>query len=197
MEAAGELKSMMEMNARANAMVGMLLFPMLGFVFAFAEDIVSLIYTARYVDAAPVMRVYVIGMLALVVELNSVLQLLRQGVFNLGLSLLILAVSVPLSWAGGVELGLAGAAVGSAVALYLDRILVLRRISSITGVPVRHLQHWKAIGGYLAWTVVATLGAWLAGHHLFADSPVVVRLAMGGAVRAAVYGAVNWKKLKA
>src|SRR4029078_7708077 len=166
MEAAGQLKSMMEMNARANAMVGLLLFPLLGFVFAFAEDIVTLIYTASYVDAAPVMRVYLIGMLALVVELNSVLQLLRQGVFNLGLSLLILAVSVPLSWAGGVELGLAGAAIGSAVALYLDRCLVLRRISRITGVPVRNLQHWKSLARYLAWTVVATLGAWLVGHHL-------------------------------
>jgi O-antigen/teichoic acid export membrane protein len=197
MEAAGQLKSMMEMNARANAMVGLLLFPLLGFVFAFAEDIVTLIYTGSYVDAAPVMRVYVIGMLALVVELNSVLQLLRQGVFNLGLSLLILAVSVPLSWAGGVELGLAGAAIGSAVALYLDRVLVLRRISRITGVPVRNLQHWKSLARYLAWTVVATLGAWLVGHHLFADSPSVVRLAMGAGVLAAVYGAVHWKTLKA
>jgi O-antigen/teichoic acid export membrane protein len=197
MEAAGELKSMMEMNARANAMVGMLLFPLLGFVFAFAEDIVTLIYTASYVDAAPVMRVYVIGMLALVVELNSVLQLLRQGVFNLGLSLLILAVSVPLSWAGGVELGLAGAAIGSAVALYLDRVLVLRRISRITGVPVRSLQHWRSLARCLAWTVVATIGAWLVGHELFADSPIILRLAMGGLVLAAVYGAVNWKNLKA
>src|SRR5207237_569851 len=54
MEAAGDLKSMMEMNARANAMVGMLLLPMLGFVFAFAEDLVSVVYTAAYVGAAPV-----------------------------------------------------------------------------------------------------------------------------------------------
>jgi len=197
MEAAGQLKSMMEMNARANAMVGLLLFPLLGFVFAFAEDIVTLIYTSSYVDAAPVMRVYVIGMLALVVELNSVLQLLRQGVFNLLVSIIILAVSIPLSWAGGVELGLAGAAIGSAAALYLDRVLVLRRISRITGVPVRNLQHWKSLARYLAWTLVATLGAWLVGHHLFADSPIILRLAMGAVVLAVVYGAVNWKNLKA
>jgi O-antigen/teichoic acid export membrane protein len=197
MEAAGELKSMMEMNARANAMVGMLLLPLLGFVFAFAEDIVTLIYTAEYVDAAPVMRVYVVGMLALVVELNSVLQLLRQGVFNLGVSAVILAVSVPLSWFGGVELGLAGAAIGSAAALYLDRILVLRRIARVTGVPVRNLQHWASLARHLAWTVIATLGAWLVGHHLFAGSPIIVRLAMGGAALAAVYGAVNWRNLKA
>ena len=196
LEAAGELKSMMEMNARANAMVGLLLFPLLGFVFAFAEDIVTLIYTAEYVDAAPVMRVYVIGMLALVVELNSVLQLLRQGVFNLTVSIVILAVSVPLSWLGGVEVGLAGAAIGSAIALYLDRVLVLRRIASITGVPVAKQQHWASLARHLGWTVIATLGAWLVGHHLFAGSPIMLRLAMGGAVLAAVYGLVNWKRLR-
>ena len=55
----------------------------------------------------------------------------------------------------------------------------------------------KSLARYLAWTVVATLGAWLVGHHLFADSPIALRLAMGGVVLAAVYGAVNWKKLKA
>jgi O-antigen/teichoic acid export membrane protein len=177
-------------------MVGMLLFPLLGFVFAFADDIVTLIYTGAYVDAAPVMRVYVIGMLALVVELNSVLQLLRQGMFNLRVSVIILGVSVPLSWAGGVELGLAGAAIGSACALYLDRLLVLRRIAAVTGVPVRSQQHWASLARHLAWTVIATLGAWLAGHHLFADSPIIVRLAMGGAVLAAVYGPMNWKHLR-
>ena len=62
--------------------------------------------------------------------------------------------------------------------------------------PVRDLQHWKSLARYLAWTVVATLGAWLVGHHLFAASPIALRLAMGGVVLAAVYGAVNWKKLK-
>jgi O-antigen/teichoic acid export membrane protein len=196
MEAAGQLKNMMEMNSRANAMVGMLLFPLLGFVFAFAEDIVGLVYTAEYVDAAPVMRVYVIGMLALVVELNSVLQLLRQGMFNLGVSVVVLAVSVPLSLIGGVQLGLAGAAIGSAVALYLDRFIVLRRIAAISGVPVREQQHWASLARHLAWAVIATLGAWLVGHHLFAGSPIIVRLAMGGAVLAAVYGAVNWKQLR-
>src|SRR5260221_6770329 len=133
MEAAGDAKSMMQMNARANAMVGMLLFPLLGFMFAFAEDLVSLVYTASYVDAAPVMRVYILGMIALVVELSSVLQLLRQGMFSLGMNVIVLALAVPLSWFGDVELGLSGAAAGSVCALYVDRTLILQRIAAISG----------------------------------------------------------------
>ncbi|HYR36695.1 MAG TPA: oligosaccharide flippase family protein, partial [Burkholderiales bacterium] len=194
MEAAGELKSMMEMNARANAMVGLLLLPILGFVFAFAEDLVSLVYTAAYIDAAPVMRVYIFGMAALVVELSSVLQLLRQGMFSLGMNVAVLAVAVPMSWFGGIELGLAGAAAGSVTALYLDRAIVLQRIAAISGVPVRRQQHWASLARYVAWTAGATLAAWLTVHYLFPGAPPVVRLLAGASVLGALYGAGNWKR---
>jgi len=195
MEAAGDAKSMMEMNARANAMVAMLLLPVFGFVFAFAEDIVSLVYTASYMNAASVMRVYIVGLAALVVELSSVLQLLRQGMFALGMNVLVLACSVPLSWYGGVELGLAGAAAGSVSALYLDRIIVLRRIAAVTGVPVRSQQHWQSLGGSFAWSAAAAFAAWLAVHYFFADAPHIVRLFVGAAVLAAVYAPANLRKL--
>ena len=66
MEAAGDVRGMMSMNNRANVMVSMALYPLLGFAFAFAEDIVTLFYTAAYVEAAPVMRVYLLGMAAMV-----------------------------------------------------------------------------------------------------------------------------------
>jgi O-antigen/teichoic acid export membrane protein len=196
MEAAGDFKSMMEMNARANAMVGMLLLPLLGFVFAFAEDLVSVVYTASYVDAAPVMRVYIVGMVALVVELSSVLQLLRQGMFSLGMNVAVLACAVPLSWFGGLELGLPGAAAGSVTALYLDRLIVLRRIAAISGVPVREQQHWRSFGRYLAWTAGTTLTAWLTVRYLFGDAPHVVRLIAGAATLGALYCAGNWKQFR-
>ena len=70
---------MMEMNSRANVIVGTLLFPLLAFAFVFAGEIVSVVYTAAYVEAVPAMRVYVLGMLAMVVEIGSIVLLLRQG----------------------------------------------------------------------------------------------------------------------
>jgi O-antigen/teichoic acid export membrane protein len=196
MEAAGDVRAMMQMNARANAMVGMLLFPLLGFAFAFAEELVTLVYTASFVDAAPVIRVYVLGMLPLVIEYNSVMALTRQGMFVLRTNLLMLLFAVPLSWAGGVHLGLAGAALGSAVSLYIDRLIFLRRIAGVSGVPVREQQHWRALARYLIWAVLATLAAWLVGDKLFAASPIVVQLAMAAIVLAVVYGAANWKRMR-
>ncbi|TMH23320.1 MAG: hypothetical protein E6H63_18210, partial [Betaproteobacteria bacterium] len=194
LEAAGEARSMMEMNARANVLVAMLLLPLLGFMFAFAADIVSLVYTASYVDAATVMRVYIMGLAALVVELSTVLQLLRQGMFNLRLNIIVLAVSVPLSYYGGVHLGLAGAAAGSVSALYLDRTIVLRRIAAISGVPVRAQQHWRSLARHLLWTAAATAAAWLVVRWLFAGSPHIVRLAAGAVVIALIYAPFNLRR---
>ena len=194
LEAAGDLKSMMEMNARANSMVAMLLLPMLGFVFVFAAEIVSLVYTAKYVDAATVMRVYIVGLSALVVELSSVMQLMRQGMFTLGTNLVVLAISVPISWFGGVHLGLAGAAAGSVSALYLDRVIVLRRIAAISGTPVRAQQRWRELLRYLAWTAVSALVAWFAVHWLFAGLPLILHLAIGFAVMALVYAPANLRR---
>jgi O-antigen/teichoic acid export membrane protein len=194
LEAAGDAKAMMDMNARANAMVGMLLLPMLGLVFAFAEDLVSLVYTAKYIDAASVMRVYLIGMAALVVELSSVLQLLRQGLFSLGMNVIVLACAVPLSYFGGLEIGLTGAAAGSVTALYLDRTIVLHRIAAVTGVPVRQQQDWDGLGRSFAWSAAGAFVAWVVVHLFFADASHLVRLIVGTATLAAVYAPANLRK---
>jgi O-antigen/teichoic acid export membrane protein len=197
MEAAGDPRGMMEMNARANEMVGWALLPVLGFVFAFAEDIVAVIYTSVYADAAPVMRVYIFGLALLVVELSSILQLLRQGPFSMLMNGASLAVSVPLSWYAGGHFGLIGAAAGSVTALYLDRILTLRRIASISGVPVSRLQHWPSLARLVALAAGSSLLAWAIVRFAFEDAPPLARVAAGFFTLAAAYLAATrsrWKR---
>lgn len=193
MEAAGDMPSAMEMNARANEMVGWALYPLLAFVFAFAEDIVSVVYTAAYVDAAPVMRVYIVGLLVLVVELTSLLQLLRQGPFYAVLNAAMLGASVALSWAGATQLGLAGAAAGSVAAMYVDRIVMLRRIAALTGVPVRRQQHWWRLVWLLLASTLAAALAWTFVHAWLAAAPVMARLLAGALVLGACYAAATWR----
>jgi len=188
MEASGDVSSMMAMNASGNLMVGTVLLPLLGFVFAFAGDIVTVIYTASYVDAAPVMRVYIVGLAVLVVELSTVLQLMRQGMFSLVMNVVALAISVPLSWYCGTHFGLAGAAAGSVTALYIDRVVTLKRISMISGMPVRDLQHWRRLALVLAWTILSAALAWLVVQNAFDSLPRLTQLAVGFATLGAVYG---------
>jgi O-antigen/teichoic acid export membrane protein len=182
MQAAGDVRGMMTMNSRANEMVGMVLYPLLALAFAFAEDIVSLVYTGAYVEAAPVMRVYIVGMIAIVIEVGSVVLLLRQGAFALRITALALAVSVALSWSAAHWFGLAGAAAGSVVAIYLDRALLLRRIARLTGIALRDMQKWRAIAVLLAAAAACGLLAWFLVNQLLGGAAHLVRLAAGATV---------------
>src|SRR5438046_1911399 len=103
---------------------------MLAFAFVFSAEIVTIIYTGAYVAAAPVMRIYILGLIALVIEPATLMLLLRQGAFSMRLGVLALALSVTLSWTCASAGGLAGAAVGSVTAIYLEHVGALCRSRS-------------------------------------------------------------------
>lgn len=195
LQASGDLRGMMEMNARGNVLVANALFPLLAFTFAFAEDIVAFIYTAAYLEAAPAMRVYIAGMVALVVEVGSVVLLLRQGVFALWLGAIVLVIAVAVSWSAAQHVGLAGAAAGSVVAVYLDRFIMLRRVSRLTGIGLGALQNWRELARAALFSVLAAAAAWAAVEPLV--EPVLWRLVLGAALIAAVYGAAQFRRLRA
>lgn len=195
MEAAGDVRGMLGLNSRANVMVGTLLYPMLAFAFAFGEDIVTIVYTSAYVEAAPVMRVYIVGMAAMVIEMGSMILLLRQGPFALKVNMTALAVSIAVSWSAAHYFGLIGAACGSVLAVYFDRTLMLRRVAEHTGVPFRRLQNWRALGWTLATAAASAALAWVVVENVLEGRGPLVRLLVGGALLAAAYGAANFRRL--
>jgi O-antigen/teichoic acid export membrane protein len=185
MQAAGDVRGMMEMNSRGNVMVGRLLYPLLAFAFAFAEDLVTLVYTAAYIEAAPVIRLYIVGMVAMVIEIGSIVLLLQQGPFALRVTAGVLLVSVTLSWSAAQFFGLTGAAAGSVLAIYLDRALMVRRVSRHTGIGLRRLQDWRSLARALACAGLSGLLAWAFVEGLIAEAPPLARLAAGAVVLAA------------
>ncbi len=190
LQAAGNMAGMIDLNKRANVMVATLVYPLLAFAFVFAEEIITLIYTEAYIAAAPVMRVYVAGLLIFVIELSGILLLLRQGTFAMGLNLAMLLGSVGLSWFAASHFGLAGAAVGSTAALYVDRYATLRRIGSITAIPVRNLQNWRTLGWLLLISGLAGSFAWVVVVGYFATAGVFLRMIVGGSLLMSMYGAL-------
>ncbi len=191
LHATGDVRAMMAMNSRANTMVATFLFPLLVLAFAFAEEIVTIAYTATYLEAAPVMRVYVLGMIAMVVEVGSIVLLLSQGAFALRITALVLVPSVALSWGAAHAFGLAGAAAGSVVAIYLDRALLLRRIARLTGIALREQQDWRALVRTAVIAAACGLLAWLATRQFLAEAVPLVRLAAGSVVLVGSYAVIE------
>jgi O-antigen/teichoic acid export membrane protein len=185
MQSAGDVNGMLELNNRANAMVALLAYPLLAFAFVFADPVIRLVYTSAYLDAVPVLRLYVVGLAAFVVELTSILFVLHQGPFAARVNGLVLAISLPLSYLGARHFGLQGAALGSVAAIYSERLLSLSRIAVLTRTPVRRLQNWNTLAGILA---AAGASALLAGVLLRRLELVpIAEIAAGAAIVAAVY----------
>ena len=188
LQAAGDISAMLDLNQRANVMVGTFVYPLLAFAFMFADDIVTFIYTDKYVAAASVMRVYIVSLAALVIETASITFLLRQGTFVMRVNLVMLLLAVPTSWLLAQHVGLIGPAIGSVVAVYLDRALNLWRISRLTDIRVRRLQDWRSLSRTILFAVLAGAPAWFVVDRYLDTRTEFVQLAVGGAILAVVYG---------
>jgi len=186
LHAEGEHAGMLEMNARGNVLVAGLLYPLLAFVFVYADEIVTVVYTAEYLEAAPAMRVYALGMSTLAVEVGSLLLLLRQGPYAIGVNAVALALSAVTSLVGALYFGLPGAAAGSVVALVLDRALTLRRIAAQSGVPFRQLQDWRGLARTALIAVGGAALAWGMTRAFFEHAAPLARIAAGAVVMAVV-----------
>jgi len=192
LEAGGDMAGMMQLNSRGNVLVGAVLYPLLAFVFAFAEEIVTVVYTAAYVEAASAMRVYLVGTAIMVLEVGSVLFLLRQGKLALGVNAAALALSVVVSWAGASWVGLAGAAAGSVAAICLDRTLMLRRISTQVAIPLSRLQDWRGLALALGYAV-ASAALIRAAIDLAGVEAPLARVALGACGLVAAYVPILWR----
>jgi O-antigen/teichoic acid export membrane protein len=192
MQAAGDVRGMVQLNSRANLMVGTLLFPLLTFAFVFAEEIITVVYTSAYLEGAPVMRLMSVGFACMVVEMGSIVLLLREGHFAFRVSVVLLAISLALSWYCGSRFGLAGAAAGSVLCLYLDRLVMLTRIAKRVGIPLSQMQDWRKLAIALVFAALAAVFAWAMVDLYFAERNLIVRLAAGGLLLAAAYAAVPW-----
>lgn len=186
LEAAGDNRGMLGLSARASVMVATLAYPLLAFAFVFGSDIVTVIYTSAYVDAVPVMRVYILGLVALVIEPASIMLLLRQGAFSMRIGVLALAFSVAVSFAGARLFGLPGAAAGSVTAIYLEHIVTLWRIARRTGIPLRRVQDWRSLALLLACAALAALVAW-GVTSFFGPLGTAVHAVAGGVLLGGVY----------
>ena len=185
LQSSGDTAGVLRLNSRANCMVALLVYPALAYAFAFANEVITLIYTATYIEAVPVLRLYVVGLVAFVVELVSVLFVMKQGPFAAKVNGIVLFIAIPLSLFGAYRWGLVGAAAGSVAAIYAERYLSLRRISTLTGTPLARLQDWGTLAGLLAAAMLSAAVAAVALHFTHWGS--LATLAAGGALVAVTY----------
>ena len=132
----GDSTAAIRLNRQSNSLTAVVLMPIVAFLFVFAEEVISLVYTPTYVAAAQPMRVYLLGLLGQTLVVNNLLIIYAQGRFQLRVNLIFLGLSVVLSLIGALQYGLAGAAFGTAVAQWGSHLVSIRRVMQLTACRV-------------------------------------------------------------
>lgn len=157
-----------EYNRRANLIVAATTFPLVVFIIIFAKEIVDILFGEKYVEAIPVLRVYITQLLV-TLEVGTLFSALAQGVFNFRYNLLVLIISAVLSFFLANLIGLPGAAVGSVAANFIALLIGLFRVSSVLKIPIRALQYWFDLFLLMIMAWLSIIPVFFINEHYLAD----------------------------
>ena len=189
--AAGDTARAVRLNNRGNVAVAAIVTPIICWLWLFAEPVITLMYTADYIGAVPVLRVYLVMLLVMGIELGSVLMVLEQGRFVFLVSLATLFGSTLLSYVGGQTLGLYGIALGGLAGEVFGRAFNFTHASRQLGMRLRDMQDWSTLTRIFCAGFAAILSAYVFGEWLSVQQPVAA-IAAGSIVFAASYLVLFW-----
>jgi O-antigen/teichoic acid export membrane protein len=106
---------------------------------------VRIIYTDKYQHAAPVMQIYLVGMMMNAFAVSHVLPALDKGRFAAINSTCSLVISVTLNIIGVSHWGLIGAAMGSVVTFAFSELWSVQVVSRTLGIKMHQLLTWSAL----------------------------------------------------
>jgi O-antigen/teichoic acid export membrane protein len=159
-EAEGDLAKVLSLNKRSNVACALFVVPVLVFLFAAASPLVRLIYTDVYAGAIPVVRLNVVAFLIPIVEMSTVMLVLRQGPFFLRLNTVALIVALLASYAGSQAWGMPGAVVGVIAGNLLGTCVSYARAARLLALPVSALQEWRTLARIAAAAIIAGVAAY-------------------------------------
>lgn len=166
-DGAGALALFQEAVAR----LSFVFLPIMALLFIAAPEVISFLFTDRYLDAVPIFRlsIAVIPMWAL--PLDGVMRARAQNRFMFRISVLKAAMTVPLVWGGLKLFGPIGALGGWICAEETCRVIVLHRAARSFGTTLfRSLPRelWYQAGAALIAAVPGAVALHLAGGPLLA-----------------------------
>ena len=158
--------------------------PTMALLYVCGPTLLTFLFTDRYRDSVPIFRLIIISIPFAALPLDGVMRARAQNRFVLVISVVKLALTVPLVVAGFHLFGLRGAAAGWLAAEAITRAVMLVRAGQLLG-GMRTVLPWRTLFiQTLSATVAAPAGA-LALR--FTHGPALLRLASCGAAMALVY----------
>jgi len=168
----------------AVARLAFVFIPMMALLYVCGPTLLIFLFTERYRDSVPIFRLAILAIPLAALPLDGVMRARAQNRFVLAVSVVKLALTVPLVVAGFHLYGLRGAMGGWVAAEAVTRGILLLRAGQLLG-GMRHLLPWRTLAMQaLAAAVAAPVGA---VALRFAQGPVLLRLVLCGAATGLAY----------
>ena len=183
-EAQGDNEGALRLFREAVARLSFVFVPTMALLAISAPTLISFLFTDRYLAAVPIFRLAIISIPMAALPLDGVMRACAQNRFMFRVSVLKLALTVPLVCLGLRLFGPIGALGGWICAEETCRFLLLRRAAQVFGTSVL-----RALPRELWLQVVAAVAASLPGAIAlhFSGGPLLVQLCTGGIVFAIAY----------
>jgi O-antigen/teichoic acid export membrane protein len=151
---AGEIQRLFHKSASVTTLA---LVALGGVLLCVTKELVEVVYTARYADAVPIMRIYLVSMMLQGCAAGYVLPALNRGRAAILNNAFCLAVSITASYFGVRYWGLQGAACGSVLTFVISELWSLLVVARVLGVGVPELLPWQALAraGFAALAALA------------------------------------------
>ena len=156
----GALSSASELLGRAYSALSLVLLPLLGLLLLAADEIVELMYTRTYIDASPLMQLYLLGQMTGVFAAGHLLVIVDAGRLSTIISAVCLAISIACSLVGVYWFGLPGAVAGSVISLIVGEVWALLAVTRRLDTTLSRIVNWQVTGRAIATVIVAIVLIW-------------------------------------
>lgn len=132
-----------------------IVFPAILGMFLFAEPIVVMLFTERYIGAAQFLRVFAFSYVIITIPYDSVARARGDGKWILKQLIVFALISLPLGYACGKLFGAKGVMLAMIFIQASQRITALVGIHRKEGWPWRKMIPWRDYLTYVVWTMIA------------------------------------------
>ena len=123
--------------------VALILYPVMFFLIAFAPEVLTLLFSSKYLDSTLVFRIYTLGLLMRITNFGMVLLsmglsriVFRYALWTFGLNIVLNIVLIK-------TIGFAGPAIATVAIIFIINYLQLRRIGIEADIPLKRLFPWR------------------------------------------------------
>ena len=155
-------------------------------IFTYAEDVMTILYSSKYLPGVFVFRVYTLNLLLRVTYFGILLNACGKTKKIFACSLVSLLLNVVLNPVLFWLMGMIGPAIATFLAILLTLLLQLKMTSILTKVPYAGVFPWKKVFQILCFNVVFSLLFWMVKHYVPLD--IIVGSVIEGLLFGVIWG---------